>query len=337
MADHATAIRRAALAAARLHRDLGIQAMATHNHGRVDVYHTIDQLGVPLMFAKLQGLLGAYYRDPTPGVLVTTERPLRQQRFTAAHELGHHYLGHDPSLDDENILRRAPFAAAAGDNLQEVEAESFAASFLLPRWLVSWHFERQGWIAADLLNPHNVYQLSLRVGTSFLATVWTLHRYNIFDYRSATRLAQLKLRTIKEQLLGDYEPADYRGDVWHLTERDAGLHVEGDHNDHFVVELGEQSGAGYLWAFEEADENVAVVRDGRTPMEDDSTGGPTTRRITAAIRSPGSGALRLTQRRPWQPKKPLQTFAIDYSLAGGQPAGWYWEQRVQHRQALEAA
>ena len=337
MANHATAIRRAALAAARLHRDLGIQAMATRNHGRIDVYHTIDQLGVPLMFARLHGLLGAYYRDPSPGVLVTTERPLRQQRFTAAHELGHHYLGHDPSLDDETILRRAPFSSVAGDSLQEVEAESFAASFLLPRWLVSWHFDRQRWTSADLVDPNNVYQLALRAGTSFLATIWTLHRYNIFDYQIAARMAQLKLSTIKEQLLGDYKPADYRGDVWRLTERDVGLRVEGEHNDLFVVELGEQSGAGYLWAFEGQDEDLTVVRDGRIPSDDHSTGGPTKRRITAAIRSSRPGALRMTQRRPWQPKQPLQTFAIDYSLSGGQPAGWYWEQRAQHRQALEAA
>ena len=337
MADYPTAIRRAALAASRLHRDLGIQATAIRNHGRIDVYRAIDQLGVPLMFAKLQGLLGAYYRDPTPGVLVTTERPLRQQRFTAAHELGHHYLGHDPSLDDENILRRIPFAAATGDNLQEVEAESFAASFLLPRWLVSWHFERQGWTDADLIDPHNVYQLSLRVGTSFLSTVWTLHRYKVFDYRTASELAQLKLRTVKEQLLREFEPKDYRGDVWRLTERDSGLHIEGEQRDLLVVELGEQSGAGYLWTLENSDENVSIVSDGRASPADDSVGGPTTRRITAAIRSPIAGALRLAQRRPWQPKAPLETFTIDYSLAGGQPAGWYWEQRAQHRQALEAA
>ena len=150
MADYASAIRKATLEASRLHRDLGIQNRAIHGSGRVDVYETIAKLGVPLFFTKLDGLLGAYYREPAPGVLVTTQRPLNQQRFTAAHELGHHYLGHMPSLDDESILRRAPFQARTGDELQEVEAEAFAAAFLLPQWLLDWHCERQGWTDEDL-------------------------------------------------------------------------------------------------------------------------------------------------------------------------------------------
>jgi Zn-dependent peptidase ImmA (M78 family) len=136
MADYAGGIRRATLEASRLHRDLAIQAKVARGSGRVDVYGTIAKLGVPLLFTQLDGLLGAYYREPSPGVLVTTRRPLSQQRFTAAHELGHHWLGHAPSLDDESILRRAPFEARSGDNPQEVEAEAFAAAFLLPRWLL---------------------------------------------------------------------------------------------------------------------------------------------------------------------------------------------------------
>src|SRR5580704_14025243 len=125
MADYRSSILRATLEATRLQRDLGIQANVVRDVGRVDVYGAIAQLGVPLMFTKLEGLLGAYYREPAPGVLVTTERSLSQQRFTAAHELGHHYLGHTPSLDDESILRRTPFEVASNVNLQEVEAEAF--------------------------------------------------------------------------------------------------------------------------------------------------------------------------------------------------------------------
>lgn len=162
MADYASAIRKGTLEAARLQRDLGIQAKVVREVGRVDVFDTISRLGVPLMFTRLDGLLGAYYREPTPGILVTTQRPLSQQRFTAAHELGHHHLGHTPSLDDESILRRALFEAHAGDNFQEVEAEAFAAAFLLPRWLLDWHSERQHWTDADLQDPALVYQLALK-------------------------------------------------------------------------------------------------------------------------------------------------------------------------------
>ncbi|MER8568027.1 ImmA/IrrE family metallo-endopeptidase [Mesorhizobium sp. M0924] len=339
MADYASAIRRAALEATRLHRDLGIQAKVVRGIGRVDVYDTITRLGVPLVFTKLDGLLGAYYREPTPGVLVTTERPLSQQRFTAAHELGHHYLGHTPSLDDESILGRAPFQARTGDSLHEVEAEAFAAAFLLPRWLLDWHCERQDWTDAHLHDPALVYQLALRVGTSYAATVWTLHRYEVFSRTTARLMADLELKKVKQALLRSYAPENFRDvDVWLVTERDADVRLHGGPKDLFVVKLAEHSGAGYLWQIESIDgEALAVVADGREDSDVEGIGGPTMRLITAMARDRRTGELRLAERRPWQPTVTLNTFAVQYSLTGAEQQGWYKDQRQQHRQALEAA
>jgi Zn-dependent peptidase ImmA (M78 family) len=339
MADYASAIRKATLEAARLQRDLGIQAEVVHDVGRVDVYGAIARLGVPLMFAKLDGLLGAYYREPAPGVLVTTQRPLSQQRFTAAHELGHHHLGHNPSLDDESILRRTPFEASAGDNLQEVEAEAFAAAFLLPRWLLDWHCERQNWTDASLHDSTLVYQLALRVGTSYEATVWTLYRYGVFDRGTAQEMVNLELKKLKQKLLRGYAPESFREvDVWLVTERDANLHFYGGPKDLFVVRLPEHSGSGYLWQVESIDGNaLALVADGRENPDGESVGGPTMRLITAAARDRLVGELRLAERRPWQPTKPLKIFAVHYNLTGAEQQGWYKDQRQQHRQALQAA
>jgi Zn-dependent peptidase ImmA (M78 family) len=339
MADYASAIRKATLEAARLQRDLGIQAKVVRDVGRVDVYYTIARLGVPLMFTRLDGLLGAYYREPTPGVLVTTQRPLSQQRYTAAHELGHHHLGHSPSLDDESILRRAPFQARAGDNLQEVEAEAFAAAFLLPRWLLDWHCERQDWTDVDLHDPALVYQLALRVGTSYEATVWTLHRYDVLDRATAQRMADVELRKVKQNLLRGYTPENFRNlDVWMVTERDANSRLYGGPRDLFVVRLPEHSSAGYLWQVEPIDgAALAVVADGREDSDGESTGGPTIRLITVAAADRHAGELRLAERRPWQPAKSLKTFAIHYNLTGAEQQGWYKDQRQQHRQTLQAA
>lgn len=338
MADYASSVRRAALQAGRLHRDLAIQSTVVRGSGRVDVYDTIARLNVPLFFTRLDGLLGVYLREPSPGVLVTTQRPQNQQRFTAAHELGHHYLGHDPSLDDESILRRAPFQARAGDDPQEVEAEAFAAVFLLPRWLLDWHCERQNWTDADLLDPVNVYQLALRVGTSFKATVWTLHRYNVFDRQAANAMAGLQLRKVKQLILRGFEPDDYRGDVWLVTERDADMRIEGGPGDLVVVRLPEHSGSGYLWRVESIDsEALAIVADGREEADDGGVGGPTLRIITTAARDRRAGELRLAEARPWAPARPLNTFAIRYDLAGPSSQGWYEPQRRQHKLVLQAA
>lgn len=338
MADYATAIRKATLEASRLHRDLSIQAKAVHGTGQVDVYDAIAKLGVPLMFTKLEGLLGVYLREPSPGILITTQRPQSQQRFTAAHELGHHFLGHSPSLDDKSILRRAPFAGRTGDPIQEVEAEAFAAAFLLPQWLLDWHCEQQGWTDEALHDPARVYQLALRVGTSFLATVWTLHRYKVLAQPAAEAMARVKVKELKQTLLRGYQPAKFDGDVWLVTEHDAGMPVLAGPKDLFVLRLQENSGAGYLWRISSIDgEALAIVDDARAALAPAGIGGPTLRHLTARALSRHAGEMHLVEVRPWQPAAPLNNFVLRYDLSGPEQQGFYRDQRQQHRQSLEAA
>ncbi|TMH72223.1 MAG: ImmA/IrrE family metallo-endopeptidase [Betaproteobacteria bacterium] len=336
MKNAAGAIRRATLAAARLHRNLGLQAYAEHESGRIDVFDAIARLGVPLIFKPLEGLLGSYLSDPTPGILVTTKQPLNVQRFTAAHELGHHQLRHKPSFDDETVISRTPFNLRREDDAQETEAEAFAAAFLLPRWLVGRHCERQGWDDEALHRPEIVYQLALRTGTSYTAACWTLHRYNILTPTAASQMADIEPRRIKQILLGEFRPHDDFGDVWLLTERDAGMRIEGGPSDHFVMRLPEHSAAGYLWELEEPPGDAfKVVSDGREDIDSEEiVGGPTTRRIITQSLRRHTGAVRLSERRPWQPTKPLAAFSMDYDLTGAELEGW---SRAERRYRLEAA
>jgi IrrE N-terminal-like domain len=130
--DYAGAVRNGAMAAARLHVEFDTKAKMQDQGGSIDVFDAALGVKLPLLLRPLNGLLGAYLPDPIPGVLVTTERPLSIQRFTAAHELGHFRLRHRPSLDDEeNILRRMTMSAVptpADPDMQEVEADAFAAA-----------------------------------------------------------------------------------------------------------------------------------------------------------------------------------------------------------------
>jgi hypothetical protein len=166
---HESAVRLGSMAAARLHLQLGLKETMEAFGGNIDVFGATVAIRLPLLLRPLKGLLGAYLPEPTPGVLVTTKRPLSIQRLTAAHELGHHFLEHLPSLDDKNMLRRMAMPNApgiSGPNMQEVQADAFAIAFLMPRWLIHWHCQRQGWSAGDLAKPLNVYQLSLRLCAS---------------------------------------------------------------------------------------------------------------------------------------------------------------------------
>jgi hypothetical protein len=245
--DYASAVRAGTMAAGRLHRELDTRALIETQGGSVDVFGAIHAVGLPLLLRPLKGLLGAYLSAPAPGVLVTTERPMSIQRFTAAHELGHFSMRHEPSLDDESILRRMPMSPEPGNNFEETEADAFAIAFMMPKWLVLAHSARQGWQIDHFRRPNVVYQLSLRIGASYEATCRTLVRYNLISPSVMTDLLRTQPRSLKVDLLKDYRPDNYRGDVWLLTERDAGSRIDGSRNDLFVLQLEEHSGGGYLW------------------------------------------------------------------------------------------
>ena len=102
------------MAAARLYGQLTLRGGIEFRGGNVDVFGAIQSIDLPLLLRPFQGLLGAYLNDPTPGVLVTTQRPVAIQKFTAAYELGHYSLGHQPSLDDDSILEADGLHAPEG-------------------------------------------------------------------------------------------------------------------------------------------------------------------------------------------------------------------------------
>jgi Zn-dependent peptidase ImmA (M78 family) len=338
--DYAEAVRNGSMAAARLHVQLGTEEQMQRQGGSVDIFDAALAVRLPLLLRPLKGLLGAYLSDPMPGVLVTTARPLSIQRFTAAHELGHFRLQHLPSLDDETILRRMAMpassgAAAFGPNMQEVEADAFAVAFLMPLWLIHWHCQRQGWTSRDLAKPAVAYQLSLRLGASYEATTWTLQRYRLISPAVGTVLRQMQPRQIKVDLLQEYRPSDYRGDVWMLGEPDAETRIAGSRNDHFVLRLNEHSGGGYLWNVDQLRASgFAVVQDDRETDDHEGIGGPVVRHVTAALERAQRGQVSLDECRPWQPSAPIARVSFDYDFTGPEEEGL---SRAERRQLLEAA
>ena len=333
--DYDSAVRAGAMAAGRLHRRLDTQALIGGHGGNVDVFGAIHALNLPLLLRPLKGLLGAYLSSPAPGVLVTTERPMSIQRFTAAHELGHFFMRHEPSLDDESILRRMPMSPEPGNQLQETEADAFAIAFMMPKWLIALHCARQGWTVDELRRPNIAYQLSLRIGASYEATCRTLSRYKLISDADMRELLETKPRSLKVDLLHDYRPADYRGDVWLLTERDEGARIDGSRNDLFVLCLKEHSGGGFLWDLDQLmASGFAVVRDEREAFDTEAVGGPVVRRVTAAPEAAQRGRMSLNERRPWQPATANASLTIDFDFTGPEQEGL---SRAERRHLLKAA
>ncbi len=310
------AILEGAQAAARLHEQLSIPEAVEASCGHVDVFSALLAANAALIFRPLEGLLGACIKGPTsPGVIISTQRPLRVQRFTGAHELGHVVLGHTLSLDGPEILGRSP----ASWTEIEIAANSFASTFLLPKWLLQTHARRQGWNRESMSNPHAVYQLSLRVGASYEATCMALERHGIIDSILRERLVSKTRRQIKQELLRGLKLDSYYPDVWLLTERDEGLTIEGQPDDLFVLHLSEHGGAGYLWNISGLVESgFAVLRDQREiPTPEEVIGGPVTRALTARRGEPASGAFAIELKLPWEKAGlPLSVLHLTYDLFG---------------------
>lgn len=316
----------AVVEAKRLHGQFDTEARANRGEGRIDVFSMLVDRDIPVMFRPLRNLLGAYINNPDQGVMVTTQRPLPVQRFTAAHELGHAALGHEASLDEEEVLTRALFSNSSNFDSREIQANAFATELLTPSWLIVLHMNRQGWKRNDLTDPRVVYQLALRMGSSFAATCYALSESGGIDRLTCDRLLSIKPRAIKQSLVNSYKPENWRGDVWLVTERDNGMVLEGSRSDLVVIQMQEHASSGYVWQFGDlADAGMEIRDDGRASQNAQHIGGVVFRTVVAQakIRDEGaSGHVNLREIRPWQPAgEPLNSLELDVDLCGPVSAG----------------
>lgn len=101
-----------------------------------------DGPGVPVVITDLPDAVDGAYLPGAAGatIFLNARRPVVRQRFTLAHELGHHVLGHARSVDDAQALA----ADGGGQPLDERCANAFAAELLIPPAAAS------AWVSARL-------------------------------------------------------------------------------------------------------------------------------------------------------------------------------------------
>jgi len=287
---------RGARAAAEVHEKLGIIDYILEGREQVDIFGALNLLDVPTLCRPLTGLLGAYINGESKGILVTSKRRLPIQRFTAAHELGHYWLKHEESIDTDDSIGLAR-KGAAGIPLQEIEAESFAAEFLLPKLLLVNTARRQGWKKSDLKNPEFVYQLALRTGVSYEATGRALLETGLIDFQAAQLLWGVTPKEIKNKVLNKNKSTNPWSDVFYVTERDDGAKFYASPEDTLVFGLSERPGSGYLWSGLTDNEGVELISDERSQIISGEIDGLSKRKIF--IRGEGNLDLHLEEKRPW--------------------------------------
>ena len=115
----------AAQQALRLRSEMGLGLQAP-----APVFDIIDKLGVELRFWPIPSLEGVYRAQPSPVILISSDRPPGRQVYTGAHELGHHVYGHGVAVDEAS--ENAAQEGSASTNPEEYLADRFAGFFLMP-------------------------------------------------------------------------------------------------------------------------------------------------------------------------------------------------------------
>lgn len=301
------AILEGAQAAKRLHKELGAREALERGETRVDVFRAALDRGAELLFRSLNGPLGIYMNEHgEPGIIVSTNRELHVQRFTGAHELGHHVLGHRLSVDKEVGLWRG------GENRsdpQEIAADAFATEFLMPQWLYLHHAKRHGWNRAALTRPEIIYQLSLRMGVSYEAACWGLVANEIHQESVARQLVESTPKVLKKSILGEIELENSWANVWEITINDNRVFAEGGPDDVFVFRLPDRAASGYLWNEDRLiDMGFTILADRREAAEDENLVGSESERILIVrATEPGVYNVRLDEQRPWLSSEESQT------------------------------
>jgi Zn-dependent peptidase ImmA (M78 family)/predicted secreted protein len=286
-----------------------------------DILGVVAELGIPLMFRRLDRLWGAALivdRD-LRGILVTTKLDRHVQRFTLAHELGHLLMGHETSLDES-----IGFAGRHGDPqrpVQEVAADNFASEVLAPKALVMQSAIRHKWTRDALADPGNVYQLSLRLGLSFPATCWALVSHGALTQSQAETMQTRPVKDIKRALAPGGVMTNSWANVWRLTPPDTNTTLEADPDDIFAVHVTDDAGGGYLWELVDAIGDVEILSESEPTMIEGECGGPSARVIHLRIITPGTHRLIFQHARPWNGVT-IDSIEITVQNYGKETGGW---------------
>ncbi|MEU1691228.1 ImmA/IrrE family metallo-endopeptidase [Streptomyces hirsutus] len=191
----ALAHRIASIAAVQAHRDFGIDRTQY-----VHVHQALGTAGVIGMAQPMPRLFGVYFSpaDKGPAVLLNASLNAITQRHTAAHELGHHRLGHRTAADEE--LEPALRWGNGSWPEEEKTAEAFAAWFLMPLPAVRAALERI--CGGRPSRPEHVYRVARELGTSYAGTVRHLVNLRLLDAGRAGQWAKIPPAGLRSTLAG---------------------------------------------------------------------------------------------------------------------------------------
>jgi Zn-dependent peptidase ImmA (M78 family) len=120
-------------------------------------------------------------KDNQSVIVVNSNHHTNRQRFTIAHELGHYFL-HKNSANvffDESLLFFRDERSAQGVKFQEIEANTFAAEFLMPEQAMRERISQEPLDALDDLEQSALGRLATEFQVSCQALTIRLMRLGL--------------------------------------------------------------------------------------------------------------------------------------------------------------
>lgn len=263
----------------------------------INIFKIVEDNKIVLNFQKLDNLAGAYIPGTSssrPGILINESLPLTRQRYTAAHELCHFIRQDPPSLDTSSEL----FMAGYKREEKEQIAEEFASSILMPRRLINNILKQIDVVTQEQITPFIAYELSLRMDTSYQATVNRLASLKLIKSKQYHALSRFSPKDIKEHYGKEGLETNWNN-IWNITERDNNNVICPVLGDEVRIRLKENPSTGYKWL------NIPDIEGVTTNWESLSgeiIGAGGTRCIKIKIRKLEEIKLELFYNRPWLSK-----------------------------------
>jgi hypothetical protein len=146
-----------------------------------------EGLGLEVVLAPVPSTVSGFYMPrPSPLVVVNASHPVVRQRFTLAHEVAHHAMGHGaaprvidlpPPTDPDEPPNRSHYTAVRSTDKNERAANTFAAELIAP--IDGVEALVPAWEDQDPLDQ--VVRLSSHYGLSAFAAVFKFESLGRFD------------------------------------------------------------------------------------------------------------------------------------------------------------
>lgn len=165
------------------------------------IYDVVSESKVDLWFQDNSSLEGMYAQTPAPRIIIGAKRPCPRQRYTCAHELGHHVFNHGTRIDEFHEEAQN----TCSDEPEEFLAQAYAGFLLMPKLAIEFAFRKRGWKPTHT-TPEQVYTLSCLFGVGYEAILHHMCRsLGIISEEHRNLLSKKKLGAIRAEMTESVE------------------------------------------------------------------------------------------------------------------------------------